>query len=115
MSVRSTDRLQGYEAFVRKAVARRGAFPFLVVATIILALGAAILARLVDPDDFHSYGDALWWSLQTVTTVGYGDIVPNNTIGRAIGAFVMVLGITFLPFLTATVTSLFISEDAADT
>ena len=46
----------------------------------------------------------------TLTTVGYGDVVPHAGWGRVIGAFVMVLGVTFLSFLTATVTSLFVSE-----
>ena len=50
--------------------------------------------------------DAIWWALVTLTTVGYGDIVPQAGWGRLIGAFVMVLGVTFLSFLTATVTSL---------
>ena len=39
--------------------------------------------------DFDSFGDALWWALQTVTTVGYGDVVPTSGTGRVIGAFVM--------------------------
>ena len=48
---------------------------------------------------------AIWWALQTVTTVGYGDIVPNTDVGRVIGGIEMVLGISFITFLTAGVTS----------
>jgi voltage-gated potassium channel len=100
-----------FEAFIRRGVGKRGAFPYLVLATFTLAVGAGSLARLTDPDDFHSYGDAVWWALVTLTTVGYGDIVPKTTWGRVIGGFVMLLGITFISFLTATVTSLFISSE----
>jgi voltage-gated potassium channel len=100
-----------FEARVRKGVAKRGAFPFLAGATALLAVGAGFIARLTDPDDFHTYGDAMWWSLVTLTTVGYGDIVPQTAWGRVIGGFVMVLGVTFISFLTATVTSLFISSE----
>ena len=105
---------QRFEGRVRKGVARRGAFPFLVGTTIALTLTAGTLARLTDSSEFHSYGDALWWALETLTTVGYGDIVPESAWGRSIGAFVMILGITFISFLTATVTSLFVSADEGD-
>ena len=100
-----------FERFIRRGVGKRGAFPYLVLATGTLAVGAGVLARLTDKDDFHSYGDAIWWALVTLTTVGYGDIVPQTAWGRVIGGFVMLLGITFISFLTATVTSLFISSE----
>jgi voltage-gated potassium channel len=102
------------EANVRKGVARRGAFPYLVITTMSLALVSAILARLTASGDFSSYGDALWWAVATLTTVGYGDVVPDSLWGRCIGAFVMILGVTFISFLTATVTSLFVSSEEAE-
>jgi voltage-gated potassium channel len=56
----------------------------------------------------------LWWALQTVTTVGYGDVVPKSTEGRIIGGIEMVIGVSFISFLTAGVTSVVIHrEDAA--
>ena len=60
---------------------------------------------MVDPHDFPSFGLALWWSLQTVTTVGYGDVVPTTHIGRLVGGVELVLGVSFIAFLTAGVTS----------
>ena len=79
-----------------------------------LALIAAIVIRIVDPDDFPSLGLAMWWALQTVTTVGYGDVVPTTTVGRVIGSIEMVLGISFIAFLTAGVTSTVIQRGSAE-
>jgi voltage-gated potassium channel len=70
-----------------------------------LALVGAIVIRLADTHDFPSLGLAVWWALQTVTTVGYGDVVPTSDVGRVIGGIEMVLGVSFFAFLTASVTS----------
>jgi voltage-gated potassium channel len=78
-----------------------------------LAFVAAIVIRIVDPDNFPSLGLAIWWALQTVTTVGYGDVVPTTTVGRVIGGIEMVLGISFITFLTAGVTSIVIQRGSA--
>ena len=70
-----------------------------------LALVGAIVIRLADGQNFPSLGLAVWWALQTVTTVGYGDVVPTSDVGRVIGGIEMVLGVSFFAFLTASVTS----------
>jgi voltage-gated potassium channel len=70
-----------------------------------LALVGAIVIRLADGHNFPSLGLAFWWALQTVTTVGYGDVVPTTAVGRVIGGIEMVVGVSFFAFLTATVTS----------
>ena len=70
-----------------------------------LAFIGAIVMRIADPDNFPSFGSAVWWALQTVTTVGYGDIVPTTGVGQVIGGIEMVIGISFIAFLTAGVTS----------
>ncbi len=76
-----------------------------------LSLMAAILMRIVDPTAMPTLGVALWWAVVTFTTVGYGDVVPNTTAGKIVGGLVMVFGITFLSFLTASVTSVLIERD----
>jgi voltage-gated potassium channel len=86
-------------------------FPYLAGATIVLATVTGIFVRLVDKKDFHSVGEGIWWAIVTLATVGYGDIVPTTPWGRVIGSIVIVFGVTFLAFLTATVTSLFVSSD----
>lgn len=57
-----------------------------------------------------SYGDAFWWSIVTVTTVGYGDISPTTSAGRVIAIILMLSGIGFLSMLTSTVSTYFITK-----
>ena len=77
----------------------------------VLAVGVGFLVRVIAPGDFHSVGEGIWWSIVTLATVGYGDVVPTNPWGRVVGGAVIVFGVTFLAFLTATVTSLFVSSE----
>jgi voltage-gated potassium channel len=93
----------------RMAIANRRVFPYLALMTALLAVGTGFLVTIVDRKDFHSFGDGVWWAIVTLGTVGYGDIVPTTPWGRLIGSVVIVVGVTFLSFLTATVTSLFVS------
>jgi voltage-gated potassium channel len=82
--------------------ARRAAL-VIAVFTSILTLSSALLAFLLDRDDFPSIGISIWWALQTVTTVGYGDFVPHNTEGRVIGSIVMLGGISLVAVVTAAI------------
>jgi voltage-gated potassium channel len=105
------------ERSIARAVGRRRIFPYLAGVTFLLALGSALLVKLADPTNFPSYGVAVWWAIVTLATVGYGDVVPKTPLGRVVGSAVIVLGVTFLAFLTATVTSYFVSsqqEEAAE-
>jgi voltage-gated potassium channel len=88
--------------------------PFLILAITVLAVVTGLVARLIDRRDFHSVGDGIWWSIVTLGTVGYGDIVPHTTWGRVLGSIVIVCGVTFIAFLTATVTSLFVAVDQTE-
>ena len=82
---------------------------------VVLALVGAVAMRIADPDNFPNLGLAIWWALQTVTTVGYGDVVPTTDIGRVVGGIEMVLGVSFIAFLTAGVTSTVIQRREAGT
>ena len=81
---------------------------------LLLAFLGAVLMWLIDEKNFSSFGLAAWWALQTVTTVGYGDVVPTTALGRVVGGIEMVIGISFIAFLTATVTSTAIERGAAE-
>ena len=59
----------------------------------------------------QSFDDALWWSLATITTVGYGDVAPVTHVGRGVGTFLMLLGIGLFGVLTANVASWFVEQD----
>lgn len=52
---------------------------------------------------------AFWWAIETVTTVGYGDVVPHQTTGKVLAAFLMLGGLSMLAILTATITSSFVA------
>ena len=97
-----------------RAIARRRIFRYLASAMLVASFMAGVLAWLVDRQDFPTLGDALWWALVTLATVGYGDIVPQTGWGRVIGAAVIVMGVTFLAILTATVTSYLVSGEQHD-
>ena len=63
---------------------------------------------MFDRKDFPDLGGALWYTLQTVTTVGYGDNVPTEGVGRLVGAAVMIVAVALVAILTAAITSTFV-------
>jgi voltage-gated potassium channel len=79
--------------------------------TLLMAIGGGVLERVVDHQEFHTVGKGLWFALQTVTTVGYGDVVPKHTDGRIIGIVIMLSGIGFLAVITASVTASLIESN----
>ncbi len=103
-----------FERRIQRAVMTRRVFPYLAGVTAALALIVGFVVTLVDSKDFHSFGDGVWWAIVTLATVGYGDIVPTTPWGRVLGSITIVFGVTFLSFLTATVTSLFVSRGQED-
>jgi voltage-gated potassium channel len=99
------------EESVRRALANRRIFPYLVATTAALGLLAGFVVTLVDRKDFPTFGTGVWWAIVTLGTVGYGDVVPHTAWGRVVGGVVIVVGVTFLSFLIAIVTSYFVSGD----
>ena len=72
-----------------------------------------VLERLVDPKTFHSVWLGMWWAIETVTTVGYGDIIPKQTVGKLIAGFLMLGGLSMIAVVTAAITSGFVSRAQA--
>ncbi|MBN2829189.1 MAG: NAD-binding protein [Candidatus Cloacimonetes bacterium] len=58
----------------------------------------------------QNYGDSLWWSLVTVTTIGYGDMVPITPGGRGVGVVLIIFGFSSLTILTALLASIFVED-----
>jgi voltage-gated potassium channel len=79
------------------------------VVAITLAVIAAVLERLIDPA-IGTFGDSLWWAIVTVTTVGYGDIVPETSGGRVVASLLMLAGVSAIPITTSLVVSVFVSR-----
>ena len=94
----------------RKPLTMGRAARIIVSFTLLMTLIGGVLIHYADKQNFPNIGDGLWWSVQTVTTVGYGDHVPTNAIGRTVAAVIMVVGIGFLSVITATITSAFIES-----
>ena len=90
---------------------------FLLVYGIGLVIIAATIVATVEGGDgasIHSFADALWWAVVTITTVGYGDMVPVTAAGRAIAFVLMLGGIAFFSGVTANLAS-FLVKGSDDT
>ncbi|MCB0875689.1 MAG: potassium channel family protein [Solirubrobacterales bacterium] len=83
-----------------------------LIASIWLAavIAFGIVEHLVDEDSFPTVWLGMWWALQTVTTVGYGDVVPASTEGRVVASLVLLGGLALLSVVTATITSAFVAR-----
>lgn len=91
-----------------KPLTVRRAAQIIASVTVAVTILAAVLIHFTDRKSFPNIGDSLWWAIQTVTTVGYGDLVPTSAAGRLVAALVMLVGIGFLTVITAAITSTFI-------
>jgi voltage-gated potassium channel len=98
--------------FLQAPPSIRVAASVIVAATAIVVIGGGILIRALDHREYANVWVGMWWALQTVTTVGYGDVTPMQPIGRVVGAFVMLEGIAFLAIITAAITSTFVARAA---
>jgi voltage-gated potassium channel len=87
--------------------------PYLVGVVALIAVLFGVIMRVVDSEDFPSLGVALWWAVTTVTTVGYGDVVPEQPVGRAVAAGLMVVGFASLSLLAGIIASALIARRAA--
>ena len=110
--IRPGKRSSFVERRIRRIVNARSVTLGLALTFVFLSLVGGLLIKLADQENFPSFGLGIWWALQTVTTVGYGDVVPTTFLGRVVGAAVMVMGIAFISFVTAGVTSVLVQQAA---
>ncbi len=99
---RAMDRFAADPASVRNAAL------LMIILTVGIVLVGGMVVWVFDKRDFPDLGGALWYTLQTVTTVGYGDKVPTEGVGRLVGASVMVVAVALIAILTASITSTFV-------
>ena len=98
------------ERFVREPPSVRNAAGVIVIATAVVVVVAGVAISLLDNEEYPNVGLGMWWALQTVTTVGYGDVTPTNVTGKLVGAAVMLEGTAFIAIVTAVITSTFVAR-----
>jgi len=97
-----------------RVLTSRQGFRYIALITGLLVVVAGAVISVVDSADFPNMGLGIWWAVTTVTTVGYGDVVPHSVAGRVVASCLMLVGIGFLSILTATVASSFVASDVDD-
>ena len=107
------------EQVVERRIQRRGLRPRVAASVIAtLWLGAiaifGVIEHLADPKSFDNVWLGMWWATQTVTTVGYGDVVPNQAGGQLIASILMIGGLSFFAVITGMITSLFVARQQAE-
>ena len=96
--------------FLREPPSVRLAVSVIVTATGIVVVGSGVAMRFLDHDEYSNIWVGMWWAMQTVTTVGYGDVTPQHTSGRLVASLVMLYGIAFLTIIIAAITSTFVAR-----
>jgi voltage-gated potassium channel len=96
--------------FLRKPISVRSAANVIVLVTFAVVLLGGILMRVLDGDEYPNIWKGMWWALQTVTTIGYGDVTPMETSGRIVAVFIMLEGVAFLTIVIAAITSIFVAR-----
>lgn len=89
--------------------ARRAAL-LISVFTLCIAIAGGVVMWIVDRQDFPTLGSGMWFAMQSITTVGYGDRVPTSTEGRVIATLVIIAGLGFMSVITATITAIFVES-----
>lgn len=87
--------------------------PLIITCIAALVVVFGVLMWLVDRKDFPTLGLALWWATSTVTTVGYGDVVPVEPAGRFVATGLMIVGFASLSLLTGVIASLLVNRRTA--
>ena len=96
--------------FLRRPPTVRGAASVIVATTALIVVASGVLMRVLDHKEYPNVFIGMWWAIQTVTTVGYGDVTPRSTAGRIVASFVMLEAIALVAIVTAAITSTFVAR-----
>lgn len=96
----------------QKIMGRNHLGPTLMVSFIIIIMAGTLMA-VIDPN-VQTPMDGIWWAWVTVTTVGYGDIVPGSTAGRLFGSVLILMGIGLFSMMTASFSAFFMQQEEED-
>jgi len=98
-----------------RAIIQRRGLHYVVGLVVVIMFAAAGLEVAFEAhakgSNIHTYGDALWWAVVTVTSVGYGDKYPVTASGRAVAVVLMITGIALFGVVTASIASYFVEQD----
>lgn len=92
-------------ARINRAVESGRIVPYFALFILVVTIAAALVVRIFARGEFDSFGTSLWWAAQTITTVGYGDVIPQTGFSKVVAVVVMLLGIAIVSLMTALVTS----------
>ena len=95
------------EKKVGKLLRTNGLLYIFYLNSFIVLVGSSILSVVEE----KSFSDSLWWALVTVTTVGYGDIVPASIFGKWLAVLLMLVGIGTIGMLTSALTNFFVKDN----
>ena len=96
--------------FLSSPLSVRSAVSVIVSATAVVVVLSGVAMRVLDHAEYSNVWVGMWWALQTVTTVGYGDVTPRHVSGRIVGSVVLLYGIGFLTITIAAITSTFVAR-----
>ncbi|GAA2354714.1 hypothetical protein Cme02nite_47930 [Catellatospora methionotrophica] len=92
---------------VRRLFARLGRVAIVAASVLFVGGTMAYFAEHPTNPEFATFGDAIWWATVTLTTVGYGDIVPITTAGRVDATAIMFMGVALLGLLAGSLANFF--------
>ena len=98
----------------KKGLRPRVAAGVIAVLWLVAIVVFGVVQHLIDPDAFANVWLGMWWATQTVTTVGYGDVVPGDTAGYLIAVVLMVGGLSLFAVVTGVITSTFVARAQAE-
>lgn len=119
LKVLRLDRFEESLARIASGLRKRSAFIVLAVTMMLLSIYAAAaliyqLEHRAQPDVFTSIPATFWWAIETLTTIGYGDMVPKTPLGKLCAGIISVFGIGIFALPTAIITAVIVEAGASE-